>query len=169
MQASLKSAAAKSYVAVVGAGGHDPVTFTFSAPDRLRAEQGTGKSAVVFVQVALTGYHSDPKHPGYYTKKLENVAPTESAPLNTLGDLITRATHVSRKGRDIRFDVSYGGVKVQLLVAIDARGRIGGAELPVFDSKQQVESYKYVTFGQYDQAPPVQAPKAALLTPTKSS
>ena len=47
-----KSAAAKSYVAVVGAGGHHPVTFTFSAPDRLRAEQGTGKSAVVFVQVA---------------------------------------------------------------------------------------------------------------------
>jgi hypothetical protein len=163
IQASLRSAAAKSYVAVVGNPGSAAVTFTYVAPDRLRVQQGNGRSAVVFVQVALAGYHSDPKHPGRYTKRLENAAPNESAPLNSVSDLIARGSHYSRKGAAFRFDVAYGTLTVHVLVHVNAEGRIADADLPVFDKERKVVASKRVTFNQYGRAPSVAAPEASLI------
>jgi hypothetical protein len=163
IKASLKSAAAKSYVAVVNAGKRTAVTFTYVAPDRLRVEQGNGKSAVVVVQVALAGYHSDPHRPGRFTKKLENVTPKENAPLLTVGTLITRSAHVSRKGNAIRFEVPYGDVKAHVLVDLDQDGRIADADLPVFDNERKIVSYRRVSFHDYDHAPAVVVPDPGLV------
>ena len=163
IRASEASAGAKSYVAVVNPSAPAPVTFTYVAPDRLRVQQGTGKSAVVVVQVALAGYHSDPKRPGRFTKRLENVAPDANAPLGIVSSLITRSTHVARRGNAIRFDVAYGHVTAHLLVHIDPQGLLADAELPVFDKAHKVVSYKEVAFAEYNRAPAVVPPSTRLI------
>jgi hypothetical protein len=163
IRASLRSAAAKSYVAVLDADKRAPVTFTYVAPDRLRVQQGEGQNAVIVVQVALNGYHSYPGRPGVFTKKLENVPATTNAPLSTVSSLITRSQHVSRKGDAIRFDVAYGAVIAHLLVDLDRSGRIGAADLPVFDKQRKIVSYRRVSFTDYDHAPAVVVPDARVV------
>jgi tryptophanase len=163
LKISERSAAAKSYVAVVDP-GKKQVTFTYVAPDRLRVEQGDGSQAVVIVQIALAGYHSKPGMPGHFAKHLENVSASDSAPLKTVSALIVRSAHVTRKDDTFRFDVSYGSATAHLLVEVDGAGRIASADLPVFDKQRKIVSYRQVTFGAYDRAPAVVAPPASVVT-----
>ena len=91
-------------------------------------------------------------------------APDANAPLSIVSSLITRSTHVARKGNAIRFDVSYGRVTAHLLVHLDHSGRLSDAALPVFDAAHKVVSYRDVAFTDYDRAPAVVPPDASLIT-----